>query len=130
MRASISRQALVGGTGIAAILLIFLATSLWMVMETSSSALVLAWTAAWCLDAGVVGWHVRTWFWPGLCPAAMLLLILVWVAVFGHTSWISAFITLLGAMFAVAATIGAVAGTWLGKHRVVPVKVVGSPRAG
>jgi hypothetical protein len=120
MRDSISRRVLVSGTGIAAILVIGLATSLWMVMETSSSALALAWTAAWCLYAGVVGRHVRNWFWTGLCPAAMLLLILVWVAVFGHTSWTSAFVTVLGAMFAVAATIGAVVGTWLGKRRVVP----------
>lgn len=119
MRASISRQALVGGTGIAAILVFAVASSLWMVVETSSGALVLAWTAAWCLYAGVVGWHARSWFWPGLCPATMLLLILIWVALFGHTSWTSAFVTVLGAMFAVAATIGAVVGTWLGKRRVV-----------
>ena len=77
MRASISRQALVSGTGITAILIIGIAVRLWMVMETASSALVLAWTAAWCLNAGVVGRHVRSWFWPGLCSAAMLLLILV-----------------------------------------------------
>ncbi len=57
----------------------------------------------------------------GLWPAAMLLLILLWVAVFGHSSWTSAFITVLGAMFAVAATIGAVLGTWLGKRRRSPV---------
>jgi hypothetical protein len=128
-RASISRQALAGGTGIAAILVLALATSLWMVVETSSGALVLAWTAAWCLYAGVVGRHVRSWFWPGLCPAAMLLLILVWVALFGHRSWTSAFVIVLGAMFAVAAAVGAVVGTWLSKHRVVLANVVGSPRA-
>jgi hypothetical protein len=46
----------------------------------------------------------------------MLLLILVWVAVFGHTSWTSGLITVVGAMFAVAATVGAVVGTWLGKR--------------
>ena len=46
----------------------------------------------------------------------MLLLILLWVAVFGHSSWTSAFITVLGAMFAVAAAIGAVLGTWFGKR--------------
>jgi hypothetical protein len=50
----------------------------------------------------------------------MLLLILLWVAVFGHSSWTSAFITVLGAIFAVAATIGAVLGTWLGKRRRSP----------
>jgi hypothetical protein len=47
----------------------------------------------------------------------MLGLILLWVAVYGGSSWTSAFITMLGAMFAVAATIGAVVGTWLGKRR-------------
>jgi hypothetical protein len=50
----------------------------------------------------------------------MLLLILLWVAVFRHSSWTSAFITVLGAMFAVAAAIGAVLGTWLGKRRRSP----------
>jgi hypothetical protein len=50
----------------------------------------------------------------------MLLLILLWVAVFGHTSWTSAFLTVLTAMFAVAATIGAVLGTWLGKRQRSP----------
>jgi hypothetical protein len=47
----------------------------------------------------------------------MLFLILFWVAVFGHSSWTSAFISVLGAMFAVAAVIGAVLGTWVGKRR-------------
>jgi hypothetical protein len=50
----------------------------------------------------------------------MLILIFLWVALFGHSSWTSAFITVLGAMFAVAATIGAVLGTWLGKRRRSP----------
>jgi VIT1/CCC1 family predicted Fe2+/Mn2+ transporter len=50
----------------------------------------------------------------------MLLLILLWVAVFGHSSWTSTFITVLGAMFAVAAAIGAVLGTWFGKRRRSP----------
>lgn len=118
MRASISRRALVSGTGLAAILVLGLAASLWTVAETSRGALVLAWSAAWCLCAGVAGWHVRSWFWPALCPVAMLLSILVWVALVGHTSWTSALITVLGAMFAVAATIGAVIGTWLGKRRL------------
>ena len=64
--------------------------------------------------------HARSWFWTGLCPAAMLRLILLWVAVFGHSSWTSAFITVLGAMLAVAAATGAVLGTWLGKRRRPP----------
>ena len=50
----------------------------------------------------------------------MLLLILLWVAVFGHSSWTSSFITVLGAMLAVAAATGAVLGTWLGKRRPSP----------
>ena len=56
----------------------------------------------------------------GALSGAMLLLILLWVAVFGHSSWTSAFITVLGAMFAVAATIGAVLGIWLGKRQHSP----------
>jgi uncharacterized BrkB/YihY/UPF0761 family membrane protein len=115
-RASISRRGLVPGAAIVAIVVIGLATSLWMVVKTSSSALVLAWTAIWCFYVGVVGWHARSWSWVVLCPAAMLLLILVWVAVLRHTSWTSGFITVVGAMFAVAATVGAVVGAWLGKR--------------
>ncbi len=98
-------------------MVICLAMSLWTTLETSSGALVLTWSVAWSLGAGFTGWHIRTWSWPGLCLAAMLLLVLLWVAVFGHSSWTSAFITVVGAMFAVAATIGAVLGTWLGKRR-------------
>ncbi len=112
----ISRHELGCNVAIAAILGAFLALSLWLIVETSSGALVLAWTAAWCFGAGVVGWSRRSWFWPVLCPAAMLGLILGWVALFTHSSWTSAFITMLGAMFAVAATIGAVIGTWLGRR--------------
>jgi len=47
----------------------------------------------------------------------MLFLVLLWVTLFAHTSWTSAVITVLGAMFAVAAAIGAVLGIWLGKRR-------------
>jgi hypothetical protein len=107
---SISRHQLGGNLAIAAILVVAVASSLWTVVETSSGVLILVWTAAWCFGAGVVGWIKRS-------PAAMLALILGWVALFGHSSWTSAFITVLGAMFAVAATIGAVVGTWLGKRR-------------
>jgi hypothetical protein len=114
---SISRHRLGGNLAIAAILVVSVALSFWTVVETSSGVLILVWTAAWCFGAGVVGWIKRSWFWPGLCPAAMLALILGWVALFGHSSWTSAFITMLGAMFAVAATIGAVVGTWIGKRR-------------
>jgi hypothetical protein len=117
LRARISRRRLATSTAIAAILVIGLATSLWTTLEMSSGALVLTWSAAWSLGVGITGWHARSWLWPALCPAAMLLLILLWVALFGHSSWTSAFITVLGAMFAVAATIGAVLGTWLGKRR-------------
>jgi hypothetical protein len=120
MRAWITSRALVAGGSIATVLGIGLATSLWTTSETSSGALVLVWCAAWSFGAGITGWHTRNWFWPGLCPATMLLLILLWVAIFGHSSWTSAFITVLGAMFAVAATIGAVLGTWLGKRRHSP----------
>jgi hypothetical protein len=114
------RRGLGASAATAAILGIGLAASLWTTLQTSSGALVLAWCAAWSLGAGIAGWHAQSWFWTGLCPAAMLLLILLWVAVVGHTSWTSAFITVLGAMFAVAATIGAVLGTWLGKRRRSP----------
>jgi len=119
-RALIFRRGLGTGAAIAAILVIGLTASLWTTLQTSSGALVLTWCAAWSLGAGVAGWHTRSWFWTGLCPAAMLFLILLWVAVFGHSSWTSAFITVLGAMFAVAATVGAVLGTWLGKRRPSP----------
>jgi hypothetical protein len=115
-----TRRRLAAGAAIAAILVIGLATSLWTTWETSNGALVLTWCAVWSLGAGIAGWHVRSWLWPGLCPAAMLLLILLWVAVFGHSSWTSAFISGLGAMFAVAAAIGAVLGTWLSKRRRRP----------
>ena len=117
MRAWISRRGLAIVAAIAAMVLIGLAASLWTTLETSSGALVLTWCAAWSLCAGIAGWHLRIWTWPGLCPAAMLLLVLLWVAIFGHSSWTSAFVTVLGAMFAVAAAIGAVLGTWLGKRR-------------
>ncbi len=102
---------------IATILLVLLAVRLWTVFETSSGVLVLVWTGAWAVAAGVVGWYKRSWLWPGLCPATLLVVIRLWVAVYGRTSWASAFITMLGAMFAVAATIGALIGTWLGKRR-------------
>ena len=120
MRAWIPSGRLATGTAITAILMIGLATSLWTTLQTSSGPLVLTWCAAWSLGAGITGWHARSWLWPGVCPAAMVLLILLWVALFGHSSWTSAFITVLGAMFAVAATIGAVLGTWLGKRRRSP----------
>ena len=103
---------------IAATLAVGLIISVWTVVETSSGPLMLTWTAAWCLGAGVVGWFKRSWLWPGLCPVAMIALVLLWVTVFAHTSWTSAFITMLGAVYAVAATIGAVVGAWLGKRRV------------
>jgi hypothetical protein len=118
IRAWISRRGLVTGAAAgAAILVVGLITSLWTVLETSSGALVLTWCAAWSLGAGIAGWRLHSWSWPGLCPVAMLFLILLWVAVFGDSSWTSAFITVLGAMFAVAAATGAVLGTWLGKRR-------------
>ena len=116
----ISRRRLVTGAAIAVILVVGLATSLWTTWETSNGALVLTWCAVWSLGAGTTGWHARSWLLPALCPAAMLLLILLWVAVFGHTSWTSAFLTVLTAMFAVAATIGVVLGTWLGKRQRSP----------
>ena len=115
-----SRRRLGTGLAIAAIVVIGLVASLWTTSETSSSAFVLTWCAAWSIAVGIAGWHARSWFWTGILPAAMLLLILLWVAVFGHSSWTSAFITVLGAMFAVAAAIGAVLGTWLGKRRRSP----------
>lgn len=106
-----SRRRLGTSVAIAAIVVIGLVASLWTILETSSSAFVLTWCAAWSVAAGIAGWHARSWFWTGILPAAMLLLILLWLADFGHTSWTSAFITVLGAMFAVAAAIGAVLGT-------------------
>lgn len=115
--ARISHHELGVNLAIAAIVLVLLALSLWSVFETSSRALVLVWTGAWGFAAGAVGWSKRSWFWPGLFPTTMLAVILLWVAVYGRSSWASAFITMLGAMFAVAATIGSLIGTWLGKRR-------------
>jgi hypothetical protein len=120
LRVWISRRWLGTGVASAAILVIGLAASLRTILETSSGALMLTWCAAWGLGAGIAGWHLRSWSWPGSCPTAMLFLVLLWVAVFGHSSWTSAFITVLGAMFAVAAAIGAVLGTWFGKRRRSP----------
>jgi hypothetical protein len=118
MRARITNRRLLTGVAIAVILAIGLAVSLWTILVTSSGTLVLAWCVAWSLVAGIAGWHLRTWFWPGLCPAAMLFLVLFWVTLFGRSSWISAIVTVLGMMFAVAAAIGAVLGTWLGKRHL------------
>jgi hypothetical protein len=115
-RAGVSRRELGVNLAIAASLLGLLAVSLWTVFKTSSGALVLAWTGLWCFGAGMVGWYKRSWLWPGLCPVTIIAVILLWAAVFGRSSWASAFVTMLGAMFAVAAAIGAVIGTWLGKR--------------
>ena len=112
----ISRHDLGVNLAIAAIVLVLLAASLWTVLETSRAAFVLAWTGAWGFAAGVVGWYKRSWLWPWLCPVTMLAVILLWVAVYGRSSWDSAFITMLGTMFAVAAAIGGLIGTWLGKR--------------
>ena len=116
-RAPVSRYELAVHLAIVAIVLALLALSLWTVFETSSGALVLAWTGAWGLAAGAVGWHKRSWLWPALCPVTMLAVILLWVAIYGRSSWASTFVTMFGAMFAVAATIGALIGTWLRKRR-------------
>jgi hypothetical protein len=120
MRTWITSRRLLTCAAIAVILAIGLSVSLWTILVTSSGAVVLIWCVAWSLAAGIAGWHLRTWFWPGLCPITMLLLVLFWVTVFGRSSWTSAIVTVLGAMFAVAATIGAVLGTWLGKQRRSP----------
>lgn len=119
MRVLIVRRVVITGTVIAATLVIGLTISVCTVVATSSGPLMLTWTAAWCFGAGVGGWSKRSWLWSGLCPPAMIALVLLWVTVFAHTSWTSAFITMLGAVYAVAATIGAVVGTWLGKRRVL-----------
>jgi len=118
MRAWITSRRLLTGVSIAVILAIGLAVSLWTILATSSGALVLTWCVAWSLAAGIAGWHLRTWFWSGLCPVAMLFLVLFWVTVFGRSSWTSAIVPVLGIMFAVAATIGAVLGTWLSKRHL------------
>src|SRR5215204_7292972 len=117
MRAWITSRRLLIGAAIAVILAIGLSVSLWTILVTSSGALMLTWCVAWSLGAGISGWHLRTWFWPGLCPATMLVLVLLWASILGRSSWTSAVVTVLGAMFAVAAAIGAVLGTWLGKRR-------------
>ena len=117
-RAWIIGPRLLTGVTITVVLAIGLSVSLWTVLVTSSGALVLTWCVIWSLGAGIAGWHMRTWFWPGLCPAAMLFLVLFWATVFGRSSWASAVVTVLGMMFAVAAALGTVLGTWLGKRHL------------
>jgi hypothetical protein len=47
----------------------------------------------------------------------MLVLVMVWELVYGAESWASLYVMLLGVVFAVAASLGALLGTWRGKHR-------------
>ena len=116
----LSRRRLATGVAIAAIVIVGLAASLGTTLRTSSAVLLLAWCAAWIIGAGMAGWHARSWLWTGILPAAMLVLILLRVALFGHAAWTSALSTVLGTMYAVAASIGAVLGTWFGQRRDSP----------
>lgn len=94
-----------------------LAVSIGTLFRFQSGPLMLGWCAVWGGGAAVLGYRFRTWFWPALCPVTMLMAILIWEAVCGRTSWASTYVLMLGVAYAVAATVGALAGSWLGKRR-------------
>lgn len=87
------------------------------VLRTQSGPLMLVWIGLWSLGAGIAGSRLRDWLWPALCPAVMLVVVMAWEVAFGRTSWASLYVFMLGVIFAVAAAIGAVVGTWFGKRR-------------
>jgi hypothetical protein len=95
-----------------------LALSLGTTLPTSGNGwVVLAWAALWGIAAALVGWRRRTWRWVARCPLTMLALVLLWELVYGPASWASLYVMLLGIVFTVAASLGALLGTWWGKHR-------------
>jgi hypothetical protein len=94
-----------------------LAVSIGTLFRFQSGPLMLGWCVFWGVGAAVLGNRFRTWFWPALCPVAMLLAVMLWEFVYGRTSWASTHVFMLGVTYAVAAMIGALAGTWLGKRR-------------
>jgi len=94
-------------------LAVSLVLSIGTVLETKSGPLMLAWVALWALGAGSLGTRLRTWLWPALCPVAML--VLVWT--YGPAAWASMYVFMLGVIFTIAASIGALIGSALGKRR-------------
>jgi hypothetical protein len=94
-----------------------LVASIGMVMQTASGPLMLAWFAIWAGGAGYAGYRFGTWFWPPLCAIVMLAMVMLWEVVYGRTSWASLYVFMLAVTYAVAASAGALLGTWLGKRR-------------
>jgi hypothetical protein len=98
------------------VLAIFLAVSIGTMLRTADGTLLLVWIGGWAIGAGIVGWLRRSWRWPLLCPLAMIGLVLLWEAFYGPISWSSTYVFMLGVVFAVAATVGALIGVALGKR--------------
>ena len=106
-------EAAVTVAGVALLLAAGMATTL---SRPAQGSLVVAWMAGWAVAAGVLGWQRRSWRWPALCPFLILALVLLWELSFGRSSWASTFVLWLGILFTLAATAGALAGTWLGRR--------------
>lgn len=98
---------------IAALLTLSLGTTLAI---PANGAVVLAWVAGWGLAAAVIGARRRSWRWVLICPLTMLALVLLWSLVYGSTYWGSTYVFELGIVFAIAASAGALLGTWWGKR--------------
>jgi hypothetical protein len=99
------------------ILLAALAASIGTMLMFQGGPLMLGWCMVWGVGAALVGYRFRSWLWPFLCPMAMLVAIMIWEIVYGRTSWASTYVFMLGVTYALAATIGALVGSWLGKRR-------------
>jgi hypothetical protein len=99
------------------VLLAALAVSIGTMFMFQSGPLMLGWCVVWAVGAAISGYRFRSWIWPIFCPVAMLLAIMMWEVVYGRNSWASTYVLMLGVAYAVAATIGALVGTWLGKRR-------------
>jgi len=71
----------------------------------------------WAFAAGLSGARLRSWWWVPGCPAAMLVLVLLWEVTNGRDSWRSLYVFMLGVVFATSALVGAIPGVCLGKRR-------------
>jgi hypothetical protein len=99
------------------VLLAALAVSIGTMFMFQSGPLMLGWCMVWGVGAALVGYRLRSWPWPFLCPAAMLMAVMLWEFAYGRSSWASTYVFMLGVNYAAAATIGALVGSWLGKRR-------------
>jgi hypothetical protein len=98
-------------------LMVSLAVSIGAMFRYPSGPLMVAWGAIWSVGAGVAGYRLRSWFWPALCPLAMVAIVMAWEVVYGRTSWASTYVFMLGVTYTVPALLGAVVGTGLGRRR-------------